>query len=93
MRKDMQRWAAAIGLFLLAFFSHTAAGQTDTEFWFVAPEVTALHGDNPVLLRFATFDAPATVTVTQPANPAFDRTKYDAIGESDRMTLRFVKPK
>lgn len=28
----------------------------------------------------------------QPANPAFDRTKYDAIGESDRMTLRFVKP-
>jgi len=28
----------------------------------------------------------------QPANPAFDRTKYDAIGESDRMTLRFRKP-
>src|SRR5690606_32812662 len=24
-------------------------------------------------------------------NPAFDRAKYDAIGESDRMTLRFVK--
>lgn len=29
----------------------------------------------------------------QPANPDFDRTAYDAIGESDRMTLRFVKPK
>jgi predicted methyltransferase len=29
----------------------------------------------------------------QPANPAFDRVKYDAIGESDRMTLRFVKPR
>jgi predicted methyltransferase len=28
----------------------------------------------------------------QPANPSFDRSKYDAIGESDRMTLRFVKP-
>ena len=28
----------------------------------------------------------------QPANPAFDRAKYDAIGESDRMTLRFRKP-
>lgn len=27
----------------------------------------------------------------QPDNPAFDRTKYDAIGESDRMTLKFVK--
>lgn len=27
----------------------------------------------------------------QPADPAFDRTRYEAIGESDRMTLRFVK--
>lgn len=25
------------------------------------------------------------------ADPSFDRTKYDAIGESDRMTLRFTK--
>lgn len=29
----------------------------------------------------------------QPADPAFDRSKYDAIGESDRMTLRFKKPR
>jgi predicted methyltransferase len=28
----------------------------------------------------------------EPANPGFDRSKYDAIGESDRMTLRFRKP-
>jgi predicted methyltransferase len=28
----------------------------------------------------------------QPGNPAFDHSKYDAIGESDRMTLRFIKP-
>lgn len=28
----------------------------------------------------------------KPADPSFDRTKYDAIGESDRMTLRFRKP-
>jgi len=28
----------------------------------------------------------------QPPNPAFDRAKYDAIGESDRMTLKFRKP-
>jgi predicted methyltransferase len=25
-------------------------------------------------------------------DPNFDRTKYDAIGESDRMTLKFMKP-
>ena len=28
----------------------------------------------------------------QPADPGFDHSKYDAIGESDRMTLRFRKP-
>jgi len=28
----------------------------------------------------------------QPADPNFDRTRYEAIGESDRMTLRFRKP-
>lgn len=28
----------------------------------------------------------------QPPNPNFDHAKYDAIGESDRMTLRFIKP-
>lgn len=27
----------------------------------------------------------------KPADPNFDRAKYDAIGESDRMTLKFVK--
>ncbi len=28
----------------------------------------------------------------QPADPSFDHSRYDAIGESDRMTLRFRKP-
>jgi predicted methyltransferase len=38
---------------------------------------------------------PTRITVPygsgKPADPGFDRTKYDAIGESDRMTLRFTK--
>ncbi len=33
-----------------------------------------------------------TAPAGQPADPNFDRSKYDAIGESDRMTLRFRKP-
>ena len=33
-----------------------------------------------------------TAPFGKPADAAFDRTKYDAIGESDRMTLRFAKP-
>lgn len=33
-----------------------------------------------------------TAPMGEPADPEFDRTKYDAIGESDRMTLKFRKP-
>ena len=33
-----------------------------------------------------------TAPAGQPANPSFDSSPYDAIGESDRMALRFVKP-
>ena len=38
--------------------------------------------------------APTRLTAPrgQPADPTFDRTKYEAIGESDRMTLKFRKP-
>ena len=28
----------------------------------------------------------------KPSNPRFNHARYDAIGESDRMTLRFIKP-
>ncbi|MFZ5670341.1 MAG: class I SAM-dependent methyltransferase [Pseudomonadota bacterium] len=45
---------------------------------------------------FGVWTLPPTRRTAQPPappNPDFDRTKYDAIGESDRMTLRFVKPK
>ncbi|KQY89971.1 class I SAM-dependent methyltransferase [Brevundimonas sp. Root1423] len=37
---------------------------------------------------------PSSLTAARgsPPNPAFDRSKYDRIGESDRMTLRFRKP-
>lgn len=34
-----------------------------------------------------------TAPAGQPADPAFDRAPYDAVGESDRMALRFRKPK
>jgi gliding motility-associated-like protein len=54
-----------------ALISIPAMAQVDTEFWFVAPEVWANHGDSPTLLRFASFDEDAVVTVEQPANPGF----------------------
>jgi predicted methyltransferase len=45
---------------------------------------------------FGVWTLPPSRTSSQggkPVDPSFDRAKYDAIGESDRMTLRFVKPK
>jgi predicted methyltransferase len=33
-----------------------------------------------------------TAPVGEPPDPDFDRAPFDAIGESDRMTLKFRKP-
>jgi len=65
--RGLRGWFA-VGAWIVQVAVHA---QTDDAFWFVAPEVTSQHGDFPVLLRFATFDAGATVTVDQPANAAF----------------------
>jgi hypothetical protein len=58
-------------LILFVLLPLKASAQLDTLFWFVAPELTSGHGDNPVVFRFATMDEPATISITQPANPAF----------------------
>ncbi|MFN0173938.1 MAG: T9SS type A sorting domain-containing protein [Saprospiraceae bacterium] len=62
--------------FSLLFFTliFQAQAQKDTEFWFVAPEISqnnAANFDRPVAFRFSTYGVPAIVTVSQPANPAF----------------------
>ena len=61
----------ALLVFCVLTIPHRLSAQLDTEFWFVAPEIWAGHGDAPILLRFSTLDEAANVTVDQPANPAF----------------------
>ena len=60
----------SIGLFL-GLISTVLQAQTDTEFWFVAPEVTSNHGDAPIVMRVSANTSPADITLSQPANPAF----------------------
>lgn len=63
-----------IQLFLLAFFltiAVSSSAQRDTVFWFAAPDVSAGVGQTPVKLRFQTYDQPASITVSQPANGTF----------------------
>ena len=69
----MQKWLVALLLFLL--FSIKSVAQTDSIFWFAAPEVIhddfSQHTDNPIFLRITTLDKPANVTIQQPANSSF----------------------
>ncbi len=64
-----------LSIILLALVSTNLNAQTDTEFWFVAPDLTVGHngggspaGGVPAFLRFSTMGLAATVTVSMPAN-------------------------
>jgi gliding motility-associated-like protein len=50
---------------------NVAKAQTDTTFWFAAPELQQAHGDRPILLRISTSNTAASITISQPANPSF----------------------
>lgn len=58
-------------LLTFALFAKSVFAQTDTKFWFAAPEITSGHGDSPIYVRIATFSDPAIVTISIPANPGF----------------------
>jgi len=62
----MQRYLLCF-LFISVLFFKTKA-QVDTSFWFVAPDISATMGDNPINLHIQTYSLPATVYVRQPAN-------------------------
>lgn len=60
---------------LVVINSITVYCQTDTEFWFAAPEVSTsqynFRFDRPIVLRLSAFDQASTVTISQPANTGF----------------------
>ena len=60
--------------YLFAFFliiTGQLEAQTDTVFWFVAPDCTSGHAESPNYLRITAQSLPSVVTITQPANPGF----------------------
>ena len=58
-------------IFLLVFVALGLRAQIDNLFWFAAPDISANHAHNPITFCFTSFSSPATVTISQPANPAF----------------------
>ena len=81
-RRNPFRRNCFIAGMLWACASFGVYGQVDTEFWFVAPEVWANHGDSPTLLRFTTFDEAAVITVEQPANSSFPTQTLNIVANS-----------
>ncbi|MCJ8290688.1 MAG: gliding motility-associated C-terminal domain-containing protein [Crocinitomicaceae bacterium] len=73
MKTNLPRNFVPHCLTLLLFISalNTSIAQVDTLFWFAAPEVAASQGDSPIQLRFMTYENPATVTISLPANGVF----------------------
>ena len=56
---------------LLLLFSTSSFAQIDKEFWFAAPYVNPTNGRVPVYLRFQSFDAATTITLSIPAKSNF----------------------
>lgn len=56
---------------LMLLYSEKAWSQTDTEFWFAAPDINVDHSDRPVFIRMTSLNLPTVVTISQPANPSF----------------------
>jgi gliding motility-associated-like protein len=59
-------------VFGFCFFSVVAYSQIDTAFWFAAPNASsAFNYDRPIYLRMTSYQNPATVIISQPANAGF----------------------
>ncbi len=69
-------------LALLIIQSSHITGQTDTDFWFVAPETTRDHGKEPGVLQITTFEHDAHVIISMPANPNFQPIELFVPGNS-----------
>ncbi|MEI9947342.1 MAG: gliding motility-associated C-terminal domain-containing protein [Chitinophagaceae bacterium] len=65
----MRKKTLLIGFFffLLQISSYS---QKDTEFWFSAPDIHSLF-ERPILLRIASFNNPAVIAISIPANASF----------------------
>lgn len=64
-----------VAITILLFLALKCYAQTDSIFWFAAPEVSnvgsANTDDRPILVKIATFNKSANVKISQPANSSF----------------------
>ncbi|MDD4604182.1 MAG: FISUMP domain-containing protein [Bacteroidales bacterium] len=56
---------------LLLFSCEKLFSQIDNQFWFVAPDISATHGDNPIFIRLSSMSDPVNFQLTMPADQTF----------------------
>jgi uncharacterized protein (TIGR02145 family) len=80
------KFRPCIIVLIFIILSEFLYSQTDREFWFAAPDITnaityppqfdTINIDRPIILNVSTADGPATIHVSQPANPSFPVLTY-----------------
>jgi gliding motility-associated-like protein len=60
-----------LGFLIMLLHATAVRAQSDIDFWFAAPDLQKVHGDEPVFLRIATSKTPSEVTISMPANAGF----------------------
>lgn len=72
---NFKKFVISLVVFVILGCSHKALAQTDTRFWFVAPEVSIDHGDRPIAFRVTSEAQPTQIRIFTPANTSiFDTT-------------------
>ena len=64
-------------LVITLLLSSVCHAQTDTVFWFAAPDLSSRYGETPIRLVFHAYDQPATITVSQPANSFYPTSSFN----------------
>lgn len=67
-------------LCLILLLCHSLGAQTDTDFWFVAPDVSGANGELPLTLMLGSAGQPAIVTLDFPADPSFIPLEFTLAG-------------
>ncbi len=73
-------------LLLLLHLSGNLFCQIDNEFWFVAPDISATHGDTPINIRLSSMSDPVHYILSMPDNPSFVTIEGD-IGPNTTQTI------
>ena len=69
-------------IIVLFLFTPVLQAQTDTIFWFAPPDLEINHQQTPIRFCFTTYEEPATVTFSQPANGSFTPVTFTIAAES-----------